>query len=164
MNNKKINNDVTSERSEQHNNKKLEFLADHFMRVYENQMNNFDKFDQKMSWFFLFQSTLFIFLLTENIVLAGILFLSICFCVYAIIPKRIKSPYSPKDIINQFWIKNNIKIEDAQAKMVINLSDAISTNKQILKIKSNISKFSVGVFLLVLLILIIKSLCVTNVF
>ncbi len=137
-------------------NKKLSFLADHFMQMYESQRTSFDAFDQKVSWFLIFQSGIFIYFLDRSFLAALILLVSITLCVFILYPKIVKIAYSPKEILNKFW-KESILIEDAQANMVVNISDAIEKNKNIINKKTYLSKYAIVIFLISIIVLFLQS-------
>ena len=146
--------------------KKLDFLASHFMKIYDLNLRNFDQFDQKMSWFFIFQGTLFVFILQSdkynNSLLIGLLILNLFLCGYILFPGKVKAAYSTKMILDKFWLnteKQDIKIQEAQAQMVVNLSDAIETNKRVLRYKMYLSKWAIFIFICILWLFLIKINC-----
>lgn len=135
-------------------NEKLSFLADHFMKIYERQMIDFDVFDRKISWFIIFQVPLFqYFISNDKLFIASLLFLSIVIGIYIVFPKKVRNAYSPEKILNNYWKENSsIKIESAQAQMVVDISIAILENFKILNVKSKMSKYMIFTFILAIFI------------
>ncbi|MCK4636164.1 MAG: hypothetical protein KAT32_04865 [Candidatus Moranbacteria bacterium] len=143
----------------------LKFLAEQLIKIYEIQSNDFDKFDQKMSWFLIFQSAIFIhFLDKHNIFLLSLLFLNIGLCCYILYPRKIRTPYSSKNILDNFWKEDDVRIKDAQAQIVVDLNDAIEENKNVIKSKTGLSKWVIGMFLFVIFLSILKHFLIIKMY
>lgn len=146
-------------------NDKFSFLADHFMKVYDRQILDFDVFDRKISWFIIFEIALFQILLTQNkIIIASILFISICFGIYIVFPKKVERCYLPKNILDKFWDNDSgdFDIENAQAQMVTDISNAISINSKTLLKKSKNGKIMICFFMFAILILLLSYFDICN--
>jgi len=106
----------------------LTFLAEKFLRVFEIQNSNIDKFDQKISWFLLFQSAILVWFLEKSVPLSIVLITSIVFNILAVFPRNFRTPFDPNKIVNRFW-NDGLAIADAQAHMVVEIKEAIKNNK-----------------------------------
>ena len=130
--------------------KNTNFLANHFMILFQNQSESLHVFDNKISWFFIFQGAILIFFLEQHPTLSLLLILSILLSVIAVFPRDFKRAYNSNKIIKEFWT-DEIDIDNAQAKIAIDIDDAIQENAKTIKRKSKYAKASIIVFIVFLI-------------
>ncbi len=135
----------------------MTFLADHFIRQHENQKKHREQFDQKVSWFLMFESAVLIWFLDKPPIFPGILIVSIILNTIAVFPRSFRVAYRPEHIVDQFW-KNEIDIESAQAHMIVQTTEAIKENKELFKVKAICATFGITTFITFLILLVIFAI------
>ena len=76
--------------------------------------------------------------------------MSILLSVIAVFPRDFKRAYNSNKIIKEFWT-DEIDIDNAQAKIAIDIDDAIQENAKTIKRKSKYAKASIIVFIVFLI-------------